>query len=545
MSESYDQDLFLGYVEGDLSPKETVRFEQQLRQDARLRNLVAQLMGDRQSLRMVPREKAPPELMEAINQRLERHMLLEHPDDEGPAALPTSRFGLWLAWGSIAALVVVSATVVILILNQSLFQPAGPTAQSIAMERRAEQAAKAPIDPPAPSQVDSLAASPMAAAETEATDEAPLPKIAAATTGEAEPPDAQSVIDSLFSDMAQAAKSARASDRAAQDADEPDLEPTPDPSHGYRIVGANAAEYEKLAVLSQDMPADAYLLPADLGDSPLAVLDSTDVGNAELGEVSVAEAREWGVGLGKDEEAPTTPPTPTARIEVVSDDAGAAQMQLLSWAAERALTVRMASTRDEDTAVWTLRTEPSGRSVDADSSHDQRQLVSLTVPADQLPALLAHLDAPVGQSAILARGGSALSITRGGRDDRAGGLGVPRLANRAASTESSRLSRAQPAAPSDVNGRLVGRTEAAQGSAGVESESKRTGLADAGARVVEDAQTQAPVAKRRASVRTAGAAPIDVQVVIRPRSTVPEAPSTLLRIREKTDQGGQPNTGER
>ena len=49
--ETYDERLFLGFIEGDLSPEDTVVFEKQMLENPRLRNLVAQLVLDRHRVR--------------------------------------------------------------------------------------------------------------------------------------------------------------------------------------------------------------------------------------------------------------------------------------------------------------------------------------------------------------------------------------------------------------------------------------------------------------------------------------------------------------
>ena len=74
MAEQFDEARFLGYIEGDLSPKEKQEFETQLQSDARLRSLVAQMMLDRHHLRQIPHQEAPPQLMEQVHQQLERNV---------------------------------------------------------------------------------------------------------------------------------------------------------------------------------------------------------------------------------------------------------------------------------------------------------------------------------------------------------------------------------------------------------------------------------------------------------------------------------------
>jgi hypothetical protein len=76
MTQAYDDNLILAYVEGDLAPAERQDFKLALMKDPKLRRLVEQMMADRQTLRDMPDEQPPPDLMEAIDQHLERQMLL-------------------------------------------------------------------------------------------------------------------------------------------------------------------------------------------------------------------------------------------------------------------------------------------------------------------------------------------------------------------------------------------------------------------------------------------------------------------------------------
>lgn len=108
MAERYDEQLILGYIEGDLSPDQVASFEAQLGQDARLRNLVAQLLVDRNTLRAMPRSDAPAELLDRVNQSLERRMLLGSAQPEAEAAAPrrSYRFSRLLAYAALFIFVV-------------------------------------------------------------------------------------------------------------------------------------------------------------------------------------------------------------------------------------------------------------------------------------------------------------------------------------------------------------------------------------------------------------------------------------------------------
>jgi hypothetical protein len=109
MSDRYDEELFLGYLEGDLSLEKTLEFEKLLVEDARLRNLVAQLVIDRHRVRNLPKESAPPDLMDRVNANLERSMLLGAPGSEVAPASPFRfvKAGRYAALAALVALVAV------------------------------------------------------------------------------------------------------------------------------------------------------------------------------------------------------------------------------------------------------------------------------------------------------------------------------------------------------------------------------------------------------------------------------------------------------
>ncbi len=74
--ETYDENLILGYIEQELTPAQQQTFEAQLRQDVRLRALVTQLIHDRHLLQSLPSESPPASLREAVQNHLERQILL-------------------------------------------------------------------------------------------------------------------------------------------------------------------------------------------------------------------------------------------------------------------------------------------------------------------------------------------------------------------------------------------------------------------------------------------------------------------------------------
>ena len=75
MADRYDENLILGYVEGELDAAQSAQFEALLAQDPRLRGLVEAMRQDRLALRDLPDAMAPAEVMERVNLHMERAVL--------------------------------------------------------------------------------------------------------------------------------------------------------------------------------------------------------------------------------------------------------------------------------------------------------------------------------------------------------------------------------------------------------------------------------------------------------------------------------------
>jgi len=130
MTDRFDEQMFLDYVEGDLNQEQIEQFESLLEQDSSLRTLVTTVISDRQLLRLAAKEPAPPDLMDQAHSHLERHMLLDTPSQElGPMA-PQHRFrlGQYVAIGGLAALVLVSTAVVVhTLIDRNLYDRFAPS----------------------------------------------------------------------------------------------------------------------------------------------------------------------------------------------------------------------------------------------------------------------------------------------------------------------------------------------------------------------------------------------------------------------------------
>ena len=106
MTDSYDQEKILDYVEGELTPDAEHAFKLTMLKDAKLRRLVEQMIADRQALRQLPVEPVPLSLVEQVDQYLERDMLIGPAGAGAPgqASLAPGFRGLKVAsWLALAA----------------------------------------------------------------------------------------------------------------------------------------------------------------------------------------------------------------------------------------------------------------------------------------------------------------------------------------------------------------------------------------------------------------------------------------------------------
>ncbi|QNN24295.1 hypothetical protein HED60_19125 [Planctomycetales bacterium ZRK34] len=75
--EQYDENLLLGYVEGELTADETARVEAWAAEDTRLAGLLASMQADRKALAAMPDPPTPEWLMDEVDRQLERAMLVD------------------------------------------------------------------------------------------------------------------------------------------------------------------------------------------------------------------------------------------------------------------------------------------------------------------------------------------------------------------------------------------------------------------------------------------------------------------------------------
>lgn len=111
MATRYDENLILGYVEGELSSADRVKLEAQLAADPSLAQLVHGLISDRAALRALQREAPPADLVEDVLGKVERGMLLGEADTmpySEPAHVRRFRLSRVLAYSGLAAMLAVS-----------------------------------------------------------------------------------------------------------------------------------------------------------------------------------------------------------------------------------------------------------------------------------------------------------------------------------------------------------------------------------------------------------------------------------------------------
>ena len=160
MTDRYDQDLLLDYLEGDLDPAARAQVDQMLASDPALSSLMQSLAEDRTQLRAMPAEQAPGNLNFDLVQGLERRMLLDAPQVE-PAAGPIPiarghdmappvngwRWGRIVGLTGMAAAIAMAAGLVIWFdqinpLSQTAFKMSAPAQESAGVQAPTDQAAE-------------------------------------------------------------------------------------------------------------------------------------------------------------------------------------------------------------------------------------------------------------------------------------------------------------------------------------------------------------------------------------------------------------------
>jgi anti-sigma factor RsiW len=77
MTKQYDEQLLLDYIEGNLSPAQRADLERRLQDQPQMLRYLRDMTGDREALSNLPEPEAPAWIMDEVDRRLERSMLLD------------------------------------------------------------------------------------------------------------------------------------------------------------------------------------------------------------------------------------------------------------------------------------------------------------------------------------------------------------------------------------------------------------------------------------------------------------------------------------
>ncbi len=142
MTDTYDEQLLLDFVEGELGPEDRARVEKLIARDERLGRLLEDMRRDRDTLRQLPEPPTPTWLMDEALGSLERTMLLEPSPDETEARVNHKRGVLRrLSFTAAVAAMLLLCTFVVF---QSLTNLAGP---DVAFHSEGEHEDSEPILP--------------------------------------------------------------------------------------------------------------------------------------------------------------------------------------------------------------------------------------------------------------------------------------------------------------------------------------------------------------------------------------------------------------
>jgi len=117
MIDRYDENLLLGYIEGELSPSDRAQLEAMLQRDPQLNQLLRDIVADRQAVRQLPDEAPGEDLVEAAMQQIERRMLLgdaaTHRAPRRSARRPTWSLRPVFYYAATAAVLAISAMIIV------------------------------------------------------------------------------------------------------------------------------------------------------------------------------------------------------------------------------------------------------------------------------------------------------------------------------------------------------------------------------------------------------------------------------------------------
>lgn len=260
MSQRYDQDLILAYVEDELDNGARYRFERQLQQDHRLQTLVQQLVDDRRQLRNVPPEAPPEGLMDRAQGFLERQMLLGDAASQAgeQAAHARHRLVRWTAWSGVAALFLIGVGTLLFIFAETRSFQKVITRVTPTEEHVPAPAAPQPLETAKATAGDTAtsADASWSAAATDTLGEGAAPLAAAPPSAEMAPPAPEGV-------MARMPSNQQASERSVVPATQPLALPA-------ALAATPAKQPTQPAQTAEDWPRQLWRCPLSPVTVPLA-----------------------------------------------------------------------------------------------------------------------------------------------------------------------------------------------------------------------------------------------------------------------------------
>jgi len=407
MMKRYDEQMFLGYIEDDLASDQRDQFESLMAQDPKLKRLVAQILEDRRLLHRLPAESPPHDLLEQVNQRLERNMLLDTPAPELNPAGPSHRFrmGRLITYTSLAAMVLICTAVVIHTLtDHNLYDQFTPgTGKQASVAGRSEEAT-----PPHPLG-DSAPLSTLALrSDADLLDDLTRERQIAAVSQDAPAPIKKDGVKKSDDQAEAIGRLRKVVTRTGLRIKETKAARTPTLAESIAIDAAKNEQSEEpllppedtFARLIPDPPAE---IVTDQARSPLAqkVLQHLKASQTLPPTAAQKSRAPQTPAPRKKQPAPSVTPaqpeprTPGMKINVTTRNAEAGQQSVLAWAIAHTAHISALKTASPPPPDPTQPHPTTGNTGDNPPSRQ----IQLIMTAQQLPLLLEQLNAPPHQSA--------------------------------------------------------------------------------------------------------------------------------------------------
>ncbi len=429
MTDRYNQDLILGYIEGELDDAEREAFEVTLAEDHELRSLVTQMKLDRERLRSLGRSVAPIGLIDQVIQTQERAELLGDPEAPEPLTMPVNphRFRRVLMYSGIAAVLLLSAAVVVPTLMPSglLHHPGPPLARSLTptdADGESTDLSDSTFAMADGEESVALEDEAVNAAEKDKTTETTVATAADVTESESTKP--ETLMGSIPPAMAKARDEAETTDSESEEPGHAETElVSAEPSDTTAIepeqpeadlLAADDLPETTLAAAKQSKDAEAIdtvLVDAtetDVTDKAEPVLIADATGSDRADETKTAAINPF---LGYSDEDDTARISQNTQILVNTVSPTLASRQIRDWAMSNSVRI------EEEPGAESLMSR-AGASGGAGGPVTDSQLV-IEIKQEQLPEFLAFLNSNPSQQAelvALAQGDNANTRVAAGED---------------------------------------------------------------------------------------------------------------------------------